>query len=473
MTWDEKFPPLTDSEMSDAGPFPVSSTASVSAVGSIGRGPTVGIGGSVDPVGSFERVLTDMRDWFSRFVCVMDDLDLDLLTLWAAHTHVAFETYTTPRLVLDSSMPGSGKTTVLEHLSRLCLSPVQAASLSSPALLTRMLDKGMRTILIDEVDRSLDPKKPGVEDLIAVLNSGYKRGATRPVLVPGKGGDWEVSEMSTFSPVAMAGNAPNLPDDTRSRCIRVLLMPDLEGRVESSDWEEIEEEAQALGQRLTEVAEEIRGFVRTVRPDLPEGCIGRIKERWHPIKRVAAAASPHWAAVADELIRRDIEEAAMDREDGLNHLPPAVVLLKNIREVWEPSEAFVPSIQLLSRLIEHNPGMWSAASSYGKELNSQRLGRMLVTAFKLHSSRQGDSRRGYFRNSLEIIWRRMGIAPLEQTDGTDRAANTDGPLNPISPPEQTDGDDGTDLIDGQTPRCTVCQESLHPALAHMGTHPSC
>src|SRR3546814_15954853 len=85
----------------------------------------------------------------------------------------------------------------------------------------------MRTILIDEVDRSLDPKKPGVEDLIAILNSGYKRGATRPVLVPSKGGEWDVSEMSTFSPVAMAGNAPHPPDDTRSRCIRVLLLPAL------------------------------------------------------------------------------------------------------------------------------------------------------------------------------------------------------------------------------------------------------
>lgn len=450
MTWNAKFPPLTDSEMVDAGLFPVGSASSVGPVGSNGS-HAVGLGGSVSSVGSFEGVLTDVRDWFSRFVCVMDDLDLDLLTLWAAHTHVAFETYTTPRLVLDSSMPGSGKTTVLEHLSRLCLSPVQAASLSSPALLTRMLDKGMRTILIDEVDRSLDPKKPGVEDLIAVLNSGYKRGATRPVLVPGQGGTWDVSEMSTFSPVAMAGNAPNLPDDTRSRCIRVLLMPDLEGRVESSDWEEIEEEAQDLGQRLSEAAEEIREFVRTARPELPTGCIGRIKERWNPIKRVASAASADWAAVADELIRRDIEEAEMDREDGINHLPPAVVLLKDIREVWEPSEAFMPSNQLLAGLIEHNPAMWGAASGYGKELTNQRLGRMLVTAFKLHSSRQGDSRRGYFRAHLEIIWRRMGMNPLKVTDGTD----------------------GTVQTDGQTARCTACQEPLHPALSHMGTHPSC
>lgn len=420
--------PLTDEELLPAGIFPVDSAAYVSSVGFNTDPTAVSYGASVTPVGSFERVLTDVRAWLARFVCVMDDLDLDLLTLWAAHTHLAFETYSTPRLVLDSSMPGSGKTTVLEHLSRLCMYPIQAASLSSPALLTRMLNKSMRTILIDEVDRSLDPKKPGVEDLIAVLNSGYKRGATRPVLVPGKGGEWEVSEMTTFSPVAMAGNAPNLPDDTRSRCIRVLLMPDLEGRVESSDWEEIEEEAQELGARLIEAAEEVREFVRTVRPELPEGCIGRIKERWNPIKRVATAGSPQWASIADELIRRDIAEAEMDKEDGINHLPPAVILLRDIHTVWDPADAFTPSSVLITRLIQHNPAMWGHMSSYGKELNAQRLGRMLVTAFKLHSARQGDSRRGYFRNSLENVWRRMGMTPLKQTDGTAETATTDARL---------------------------------------------
>lgn len=148
-------------------------------------------------------VLENVRTWLARFILVTDDLDIDLLTLWAAHTYVALETYSTPRLIIDSTMYGSGKTTCLEHLHRLTSRPIQAASLSSPALLPRMLEKEIRTILIDEVDRSLDPKKPGVDDLIAILNSGYKRGATRPVLVPAKGGTWDVAEMPTYSPVAM------------------------------------------------------------------------------------------------------------------------------------------------------------------------------------------------------------------------------------------------------------------------------
>lgn len=404
----ENFPlPLTDDEWNPVG-------SSVSSVPSVQEG--------APSVESVADVLNDVKAWFARFVCVMDDLDLDLLTLWTFHTHLAFETYSTPRLQLDSTMPGSGKTTVLEHFSRLCLNPIQAASLSSPALLTRMLNNGMRTILIDEVDRSLDPKKDGVGDLIAVLNSGYKRGATRPVLVPSKGGDWQVSEMSTFSPVAMAGNAPALPDDTKSRCIRVLLMPDLHGVVESSDWEEIEEDAQRLGERLAGAADRARDYVKDVRPELPKGCIGRIKERWNPIKRVAVAASEEWALVADKLIERDIAEVEMDREDGLTNLPPAVVLLKDIHEVWTDGEAFMASALIVQKLIAHNPLMWGMNSAYGKALTFQRLGRMLVQAFKIHSTRQGDSKRGYFRHQFDVAFRRMNIHPLPQTDGTDGTA---------------------------------------------------
>lgn len=368
--------------------------------------------------GSTRGVLDDVRDWFARYILTIDDDDLDILTLWAAHTHVVEQTYSTPRLILDSPVPGSGKTTVLEHLGRLCLQPLQAASLSSPSLLTRMLNNAMRTVLIDEVDRTLNPKKEGVDELLAVINSGYKKGATRPVLVPTKEG-WDAVEMPTYSPIAMAGNAPNLPDDTRSRCIRVLLLPDHEGVIEPSDWEEIEEDAQALGLHLSAWAEGVREHVRVVRPDLPERCVARVKERWAPLARVASAAGGRWPDAAWHLIERDIAEADADREDGAVTTPTPVQLLKDIYALWPSDRTFMETRTLLPAVIAHNPEMWGEYSTYGKALTVQRMGRMLVRAFKINSAQQpdGDRARGYLRTAFAPAWRRLGITPRPEPCG--------------------------------------------------------
>ncbi len=373
--------------------------------------------GVVDVVGGFPEgvqetacVLDDVRTWFARFICTMHDGDLDLLALWAAHTHLVMETYTTPRLVLDSPVPGSGKTTVLEHLQRLCVWPVQAASLSSPALLTRMLDKGMRTILIDEVDRSLDPKKDGVGDLIAVLNSGYKRGATRPVLVPVKGGGWDEQSMPTYSPVVMAGNAPNLPEDTKSRSIRVLLMPDREGRVEESDWELIEEDAERLGERLAQWADVIR-VAGLARVPLPESVKGRARERWSPLKRVAAAAGGRWSAVVDQLAVNDVERIEAEREEGITQQRPHVTLVAHIHESFGEADTFVPTTELIARLIDNHPEVWGSESPFGKALTAPRLGRMLTSSYNVHATKYADRGqvRGYYRHQFATAFRAFAL----------------------------------------------------------------
>ena len=54
-----------------------------------------------------------------------DDRDLALATLWTVASHVAVETYTSPRLLVDSTTPGSGKTTLLDHIGRLASRPPQ------------------------------------------------------------------------------------------------------------------------------------------------------------------------------------------------------------------------------------------------------------------------------------------------------------------------------------------------------------
>lgn len=379
------------------------------------------------------ELLDDVRRWFARFVRVVHDADLDLLAVWAVHTHLAAETYTTPRLQLDSPMPGSGKTTTLEHLQRLCLNPVQMATLSSPALLTRMLSAGMRTLLIDEADRSLSPEKEGIADVMAVLNSGYKRGATRPVLVPAKGGEWQVAEMPTYAPVALAGNTPNLPDDTRSRIIRVLLLPDLDGLVEESDWELIEDEATELADQIVQWTDQIRELIRTCRPALPEGITGRFREKWAPLRRIAEIAGSRWPQAIDQMAVADLEQFSMDREDGMVRDRPAVLLLHQVLELWPDSTSFMPTSDLVSELVTRHPEAWGGESAYGRALTAQRFGRMLATNYKINSSRESRTGpRGYVRLALSGVLSRIDRPPLGT--GATGATGSTGAMRPVVAP---------------------------------------
>lgn len=96
-----------------------------------------------------DHLIDMVAGWYHRFIAC-DEEDLHILALFTIHTHLAAECYTTPRLPLDSAMPGSGKTTVCEHIKRLGCNAVHFASLSSTALLVRILQDGIRTLLIDE-----------------------------------------------------------------------------------------------------------------------------------------------------------------------------------------------------------------------------------------------------------------------------------------------------------------------------------
>lgn len=384
------------------------------------------------------ELLDDIKAWFGRFIAVTDPDDLNILSLWTAHTHLVKELYTTPRLQVDSVIFGSGKTTVLDHLSRLCLTPVQAASLSSPALIPRMLETKMRTILLDEVDRSLRMDRPGVEDLFGILNSGYRMGATRPVLVPTKGGGWEDRDMSTYAPIAMAGNSPNLPPDTVSRSIRILLMPDLDGTVEDSDWEMIADDAEKLRARIAAWADAVRDQVKGMPVDLPARCIGRSKEKWRPLKRVSAAAGGHWLCIVDRLINASLAEEEAERDAGLKAQPPGMVMLTDLFAVWPGDEAFMPTRELVGKLILQNPDYWGSGSAYGKPLTETRLGRLVTQAAKVTSIRRGGvPPRGYLKSELQHVWRRLGIAPKQPDE-------PDEPDKPDEKPESTAGFAGFD-----------------------------
>jgi hypothetical protein len=150
--------------------------------------------------------------------------------------------------------------------------------------------------------------------------------------------------------------------------------------------------------------------VRLTRPSLPESVKGRARERWSPLKRVAEAAGGHWPAVVDALSEEDVRRLDSEREEGIVQQRPHVVLLAHIHEVWEDGETFVPTEELIDRLVDRHPETWGEFSSFGKRLTAQRLGRMLSSGYKIQTSRpDANGRRGYLRVTLATAFRRFGL----------------------------------------------------------------
>ena len=88
-----------------------------------------------------------------------------------------------------------------------------------------------------------------------------------------------------------------------------MRRPDHLGVVEESDWEEKDAEASMWGARLARWALHVQDEVRP-RPDMPQGCTSRLREKWQPLARVAQAAGPRWLATMLECAAEDVAVVA-------------------------------------------------------------------------------------------------------------------------------------------------------------------
>jgi 5S rRNA maturation endonuclease (ribonuclease M5) len=348
----------------------------------------------------FAELLDTIEAWFRRYIYLVNERDYLTVTLWAVHTWFIEQVRTTPRLLIHSPVPESGKTTLLEHLEKLCRLPVRMANAGTPATITRLVATTPHTLLMDEADRTLNPKNEGIRELIAVLNGGYKYGAKRPVNVPTKSGGWEVEQQDTYAPVAIAGNSPHLEDDTRSRCITVRLLKDTQGRVHESDWEYIEADALDLGERIKQTTERHQEAFLMFRPDLPPSCRLRNKERWQPLKRVAALAGEQWATRTDAVILEDLEQGELERQEAAQAVKPSVQLLLDIRQVFDEGRDYIRTTDLIPKLKAINPELWTRAE---KPLTAQGLGRMLSDNYGITATRNNEGR-GYHRGQFAKQW---------------------------------------------------------------------
>jgi hypothetical protein len=311
------------------------------------------------------EVLDDVTAFLNRFVVFPNEHCAPTVALWFAHTHAADRFYITPRLILDSAEPGSGKTRVLEVASLLVHSPESTIS-TTPAALFRLVSAARITILFDEVD-AVFSAKGGNEDLRGLLNAGYKQGAT-VTRCAGDAKSMKVERFPVFAPVALGGIAGNMPATITTRAVTIHMrrrrsnqtVEQFRQRTAERDSRPIRE---ALAAWMTSVANQVADAI----PHLPEGVMDRSAEIWEPLVAIADAAGGEWPECARQACAFFVLKSGQPVTNGIR-------LLADLRTIYDRHNATrLATKALLADLTELEDAPWADLDGRGKQLDGRRL----------------------------------------------------------------------------------------------------
>lgn len=244
-------------------------------------------------------MLDAVRSFFTNYVVLPDPAYADAVALWVAHAHVITASFTTPRLIFRSPEKASGKTRALEVLNELVPNPRLVLN-TTPAAIYRRLKDTQICLLFDEVDTVFHDKAgPVAQDLRAILNSGYRRGAMVDRCVD-TGKKMRVESFPVFAAVALAAIS-NLPDTVESRSVIIPMRrraPD--EPVKSFRQRYVSVPAEELRRWLEEWADEVVDQLAEADPEMPDGLPDRSMELWEPLIAIADLAGEEWARRARE-----------------------------------------------------------------------------------------------------------------------------------------------------------------------------
>jgi hypothetical protein len=385
-----------------------------------------------------EDVLDRVETFIRRFLALPSAEAYTAFALWLAVTHLMEAWYAAPRLAVLSPVPGSGKTRVLELATMLVPRPIFLVKPSAAYIVRKIADQANRpTVLYDEIDTVFGPNAPGSEDLRAVLNAGYRRGAKVGKCYTDKG-KVLTEELHTYAAVAVAGLG-ELPETIASRSIILRIRkrpPDV--TVERFTPHLHEAEGVALGGDLAAWAEAVFERARIAKPVVPEGIDDRDLDIWTPPLIVGELAGDRWTERAQRAALAFTEAAKSEVEPSLG-----VRLLLDIRRCFTGADN-LPSATLIDRMLADEEAPWGDLNR--RNLDQRALATMLKSfGIKPRTIRVGDKTpRGYRRVDFEEAWDSY-LPPLPPGTATNETPAT-GEAGLDSQPQRCD-----DVADRERP----------------------
>jgi Protein of unknown function (DUF3631)/Domain of unknown function (DUF3854) len=346
--------------------------------------------------------------------------------VWVVHAYAIDAFHTTPRLIVESPEPECGKSMLLDTMAFCLDGPVTDVSIT-PAALTRTLLNRTPPFLLDECDKTIGRKDADQSEslslLLAVANSGYRRGKTVTRCI---GPNHEPTELPTFAPMMFAGLNSKLDRAFRTRAVSVW-MDRAEPRHEFEWSEELADEFGHVRGRLRAWATKHTDEVRAARPIRPPWMKGRLAEIWVPLFRVAEIAGGPWP-------RRILEAAEeLSGKAGPGDESWGVALLRAARDVFGDRDR-IHSATLIDGLNEIEDAPWASWNG-GDGLRPIDFTNRVIRQFKLHHSKDmriGEKKRkGYEREWFEDVWQRY--CPVSPPDPPSTAPRPETPETTVTP----------------------------------------
>ena len=313
--------------------------------------------------------------------------------------------YISPRLGYFSKLPGCGKTLAMELTTLMCPNG-QILVNPTPPSLVMAYDKERLTCGFDEFDQY---RHNGT--MMAVINSGYKRGAAIT-----KVRSEEIVKEEVYGPMVLGGKNLNLFltsnkfDTVRTRT-HVIIMDEKPEDAEVDDWD-----PEIYEPRLQQLGNQIRDWGITHGPHIireevddiiPKGIHSRPKEIWKPLFQVAKYIDPNQEP-GGWVERCIIAARAFALNDWGDQTPvksPSAELLDWVRSVFGDEEK-LSSEDIVNRLLELPTEHWwkNEWKSDKMRAATMSLSRMLaIHGIKHTKLRIGNSTPwGYTRTDLGL-----------------------------------------------------------------------
>lgn len=339
------------------------------------------------------EVLDAIEEVFAQYVVFPSQEAADAVTLWVAHTHVFHAFESTPRLAVNSTQPGSGKSRVLEIIEHLVPSPLNAVYMT-PGVMWRSIEHSAPTILLDEVDTIFGKNGSGSAHryLRGIINAGHRKGATVPRTV----GSEDVKHFRVFSPVAMAGLG-QLPETIATRSVQIEMKkrrPDQEVRPFRLKF--AQDALNRVKDMLENWSEDASVELEFACPEAPVQ--DRQADVWEPLLAIAELASTTDNTEWFDRAWKACEE--LTNTGSTSTVSPGVRLLTAIKDIFGDAPSMFTA-DLLTQLQ-------AMPDSPYRNLTPRALSNVLREYnIRPTTVRQGDDiAKGYLQETFEEAWSR-------------------------------------------------------------------